>query len=145
MIDTESFTPGSALAGGMMIGLAAALLLAGSGRIAGVSGILSGLLRKTGFRESWRWCFLLGLIASPWLYQAVSRHYPVVIVTGDTPLLIVSGIMVGLGTRYGSGCTSGHGICGLSQLSLRSLVATACFMAAGFFMVYLTRHLLTGA
>jgi len=138
-IDWNNFTPWSSLAGGMMIGGAATLLLLFNGRIAGISGILGGLLRPVGKDIGWRVAFLGGLVASP-LLMALAAPLPAARVAADYPLLIAAGLLVGIGTRYGSGCTSGHGICGLSRRSPRSLVATLAFMAAGVLTVYVTRH-----
>lgn len=141
MIDWAHFTPWTSLAGGLLIGTAAAMFLLLNGRIAGISGILGGLLRPRAGDISWRVAFIAGLVAAPLLYQ-LAAPLPAVQIDADTGLLIVAGLLVGLGTRYGSGCTSGHGICGLSRLSLRSLVATAAFMAAGFAVVFVIRHLI---
>ncbi|AYM78257.1 YeeE/YedE family protein [Janthinobacterium agaricidamnosum] len=136
----QHFTPWAALAGGMLIGLAAALLILFNGRIAGISGILGGLLRPRSGDLGWRIAFLAGLIGTPLLWQ-LWQALPPVQVDAGTPALIVAGLLVGVGVRYGAGCTSGHGVCGLSRLSPRSLAATCAFMAAGFFTVYLLRHL----
>jgi uncharacterized membrane protein YedE/YeeE len=139
-IDWNHFTPWSSLAGGMLIGLAAALLLAFSGRIAGISGIVGGLFRLPKGDMAWRLAFAAGLVGSPIIFALVSP-LPQVQVEASYPVLLVAGLLVGIGTRYGSGCTSGHGVCGLSRRSPRSLVATAAFMAAGFATVYIIRHL----
>ena len=136
----QHFTPWASLAGGMLIGLAAALLILFNGRIAGISGILGGLLRPRQGDLGWRIAFLAGLVGTPLLYQ-LWQALPAVQVDAGTPALIVAGLLVGLGVRYGAGCTSGHGVCGLSRLSPRSLAATIAFMAAGFLTVYLLRHL----
>ena len=141
MIDWAHFTPWTSLAGGVLIGTAAAMLLLLNGKIAGISGILGGLLRPRGGDIGWRVAFIAGLVAAPLLYQLVTP-LPAVQIDAGTGLLIAAGLLVGLGTRYGSGCTSGHGVCGLSRLSPRSLVATAAFMAAGFMTVFIVRHLL---
>ena len=135
----QHFTPWASLAGGMLIGLAAALLILFNGRIAGISGILGGLLRPRNGDLGWRIAFLAGLVGMPLLYQLWQALPPVQIDAG-TPALIVAGLLVGVGVRYGAGCTSGHGVCGLSRLSPRSLAATIAFMAAGFLTVYLLRH-----
>jgi uncharacterized membrane protein YedE/YeeE len=140
-IDWNAFTPGTALAGGVLIGLAAALFLLFNGRIAGISGILGGLLRPAEGDRIWRLAFVFGLIASPLLWQLVAP-LPGLQIDAGYPLLIAAGLIVGFSTRYGSGCTSGHGVCGLSRLSPRSLVATLCFMATGFATVYVVRHLI---
>ncbi|OEZ58220.1 hypothetical protein JAB5_26080 [Janthinobacterium sp. HH103] len=139
-IDWQHFTPWAALAGGMLIGLAAALLILFNGRIAGISGIVGGLLRPRSGDLGWRIAFLAGLIGTPLLWQ-LWRALPPVQIDAGTPALIAAGLLVGVGVRYGAGCTSGHGVCGLSRLSPRSLAATCAFMAAGFLTVYLLRHL----
>ncbi|MDN2670170.1 YeeE/YedE family protein [Janthinobacterium sp. SUN026] len=139
-IDWQHFTPWASLAGGMLIGLAAALLILFNGRIAGISGIVGGLLRPRRGDLGWRIAFLAGLVGTPLLYSLWQVLPPVQIDAG-TPALIVAGLLVGVGVRYGAGCTSGHGVCGLSRLSPRSLAATIAFMAAGFLTVYLLRHL----
>lgn len=141
MIDWAHFTPWSSLLGGLLIGIAAAMLLLFNGRIAGISGILGGLFRPTGGDAGWRVAFLLGLIGAPLIY-VLAAALPSVRIDADTALLVAAGLLVGFGTRYGSGCTSGHGVCGLSRLSPRSMVATACFMLAGFGMVFVVRHLI---
>ncbi len=141
MIDWTSFTPWSALAGGAIIGAAAALFLLVNGRIAGISGILGGLLRPAAGDVAWRVAFIGGLVFSPALYALVER-LPAATIEASYPVVVLAGLLVGAGTRYGSGCTSGHGVCGLSRLSPRALVATAAFMAAGFVTVFVTRHLL---
>ena len=141
MIDWSNFTPWSSLAGGLLIGLAAALFLLLNGRIAGIRGILGGLLRPAAGDVAWRVAFILGLVGAPLLFQLFSP-LPAVQVDADTATLVAAGLLVGVGTRYGSGCTSGHGVCGLSRLSPRSLVATVAFMAAGFVTVFLVRHLI---
>lgn len=140
-IDWLHFTPASALAGGLLIGLAAALLILLEGRIAGISGIVGGLLQP--LREgdvAWRAAFALGLVAAPLLYQALAELPQSHIDTGWATL-VVAGVLVGFGSRLGSGCTSGHGVCGLSRRSPRSLVATIVFMTAGFATVFAGRHL----
>jgi uncharacterized protein len=134
------FTPVASLAGGALIGLAAALLILLNGRVAGISGIAGGLLRLQRGDMAWRMAFLAGLIAASMLYQLFAALPPVRIDAG-TSTLIVAGLLVGAGTRYGSGCTSGHGVCGLARLSPRSAVATGIFMAAGFATVFVIRHL----
>lgn len=136
-----SFTPWTALAGGLLIGLAAALLVLFNGRIAGISGIVGGLLKPARGDLAWRAAFVAGLVMAPmaWLvFAALPRLH----VAAGTPTLVVAGLLVGIGTRYGSGCTSGHGVCGISRGSPRSLVATGTFMAAGFATVFVARHLL---
>ncbi|HEU4372027.1 MAG TPA: YeeE/YedE family protein [Telluria sp.] len=141
MIDWANFTPWASLAGGALIGLSAALFVLFNGRIAGISGILGGLLEWPKGDISWRLAFLLGLVAAPLVYSMVAP-LPIVQVDAGTGTLVVAGLLVGVGTRYGSGCTSGHGVCGLSRLSPRSLAATAAFMLAGFVTVFVVRHLI---
>jgi uncharacterized membrane protein YedE/YeeE len=138
-LDWTHFTPMSALAGGALIGLASAMFLLLNGRIAGISGIIGGLLRPVKGDLGWRLAFVLGLLLSPWVYSWFAP-LPTVHIEAGNGTLIVAGLLVGIGTRYGSGCTSGHGVCGISRLSPRSLVATAAFMAAGFATVFLIRH-----
>jgi len=139
-LDLSHFTPWASLAGGLLIGLAAALLLHLNGRIAGISGLLGGLLRSTPGERGWRLAFLLGLLAAPLLWLTLGRPLQPQIDAGY-PALVLAGLLVGVGTRYGSGCTSGHGVCGIARLSPRSLVATLSFMAAGFATVFALRHL----
>lgn len=139
-IDWLQFAPWPALAGGVLIGVAASMLLLFNGRIAGISGILGGLLRSPDSDWGWRLAFIAGLVVAPGCYRLFAE-LPLVTVSAETPVLIIAGLLVGLGTRYGSGCTSGHGICGLARLSRRSLIATLTFMSAGFATVYVARHL----
>jgi uncharacterized membrane protein YedE/YeeE len=141
MIDWTNFTPWASLAGGALIGLSAALFVLFNGRIAGISGILGGLLEWPKGDITWRLAFLLGLVAAPLAYSLVAP-LPLVQVDAGTGTLVVAGLLVGIGTRYGSGCTSGHGVCGLSRLSPRSLAATAAFMLAGFATVFVVRPLI---
>ena len=141
MIDWAHFTPWHALAGGVLIGIATALFLLFNGRIAGISGILGGLLRPMAGDIGWRMAFLLGFLSAPVIY-GFAAPLPSVHVDATMTTLIVAGLLVGVGTRYGSGCTSGHGVCGLSRLSPRSMVATASFMLAGFVTVFIVRHLI---
>ena len=141
-IDWTHFTPWSSLAGGLLIGLATALLLLLSGRIAGISGIVGGLLRPGKGNFVWRVAFVLGLFAAPLVFSMVAP-LPQVRIDAGTATLVVAGLLVGVGTRYGSGCTSGHGVSGLSRGSRRSIVATLSFMAAGFLTVFVVRHLLS--
>ncbi len=137
-IDWTQFTPLAALLGGVLIGVAAAMLILINGRIAGISGIVGGLLRSV--RDAgWRIAFIGGLLAAPLTYQLIAE-LPSSRIDADWLLLAVAGVLVGFGSRYGSGCTSGHGVCGLSRLSPRSLVATAVFMSAGFITVFVVRH-----
>ena len=140
-IDWANFTPWSSLAGGVLIGLATGMFLFLNGRIAGISGILGGLLRPIKGDVGWRVAFVAGLIFSPIAF-IVATPLPAVQIDAVAASLIMAGLLVGIGTRYGSGCTSGHGVCGLSRLSPRSIVATALFMLAGFVTVFITRHLI---
>ncbi|WP_290523300.1 YeeE/YedE family protein [Alcanivorax sp.] len=142
-IDWNAFTPWASLAGGALIGLAALWLLHANGRIAGISGIVGGLLRPAPMDRGWRIAFILGMLIAPTAWALVGTLPPMVI-DADIPLLIVAGLVVGISTRYGAGCTSGHGVCGMSRLSPRSLVATAAFMGSGFITVFVIRHLLGG-
>ena len=135
----DSFTPWSARAGGLVIGLAAALFVLLNGRIAGISGILGGLLAPEKGHIAWRVAFLAGMVLAPLGWMALAA-LPDIRVEAGYPVVIVAGLLVGIGTSYGSGCTSGHGVCGLSRFSLRSVVATLSFMLAGFITVYLVRH-----
>ncbi|TCS33070.1 hypothetical protein EDC30_11811 [Paucimonas lemoignei] len=140
-IDWANFTPWTSLGGGILIGLATAVFLLFNGRIAGISGILGGLLRPVKGDIAWRFAFLFGLVIAPVLYGLIIG-LPEVRIDANTTTLVLAGLLVGVGTRYGSGCTSGHGVCGLSRRSPRSLVATAAFMLAGFATVFVVRHLL---
>jgi uncharacterized membrane protein YedE/YeeE len=140
-IDWNHFTPWASLAGGLLIGLAAAVFVLFNGRIAGISGILGGLLSLPKGDSAWRVAFVLGLVAAP-LAWSVFHALPQARVDAGAGTLVAAGLLVGLGTRYGAGCTSGHGVCGLSRLSPRSLVATGAFMLAGFATVFVVRHLL---
>jgi uncharacterized membrane protein YedE/YeeE len=140
-IDWTTFTPWSALAGGAIIGFAAMLFALFNGRVTGISGIVGGLLRPSFPDATWRAAFLAGLVIAPIVYRLLAGP-PNLTIDANYPTLVAAGILVGIGTRYGSGCTSGHGVCGLSRLSPRSLVATLAFMAAGFATVFATRHLL---
>jgi uncharacterized membrane protein YedE/YeeE len=140
-IDWNNFTPWTSLAGGLMIGLASALFLLFNGRIAGISGIVGGLLRPVRGDVAWRIAFVVGIVSAPLLFRAF-RQVPDTEIAAGYPMLVIAGLLVGIGTRYGSGCTSGHGVCGLSRRSPRSLVATVAFMFAGFATVFVARHLL---
>jgi uncharacterized membrane protein YedE/YeeE len=140
-IDWTHFTPGTSLVGGLLIGLASALFILANGRIAGISGILGGLLRPSGNDVVWRLAFLRGLIMAPAVASLfIATSAPTIDASAE--MLVVAGLLVGIGTRYGGGCTSGHGICGLSRLSPRSLIATLAFMASGMAIVFVMRHLL---
>jgi len=138
-IDWLHFTPWASLAGGILIGLATALLLLANGRVAGISGILGGLLRPSRGDIAWRVTFILGLFVAPLVWLTM-RAMPPAQIDHSPALLAVGGLLVGIGTRFGNGCTSGHGVCGIARLSPRSLLATACFLAAGFVTVYVVRH-----
>lgn len=140
-IDWNHFTPWASLAGGVLLGLAAALFVLFNGRVLGISGILGGLLRLRTGDTGWRLAFLAGVLAAPTVWALFAA--PVVPrIEAGTATLVVAGLLVGWGTRHGSGCTSGHGVCGLSRLSARSLVATAAFMGTGFATVFVARHLI---
>lgn len=141
-INWNAFTPWSSLFGGMLIGLAAAMFVLLNGRIAGISGVLGGLLSPLRGDVLWRVAFVGGIIAAPLAYS-IFQALPPVQIDADYAALIAAGLLVGVGTRYGAGCTSGHGVCGLSRLSLRSLVATGAFMGAGFAAVFVLRHALS--
>jgi uncharacterized membrane protein YedE/YeeE len=138
-IDWNVFTPWSALAGGALIGIAAAMFVLLNGRIAGISGVLGGLLKPVRGDVAWRFAFVLGLIGAPLVY-AVFASLPHLRIDAGYAALVLAGLLVGVGTRFGSGCTSGHGVCGISRLSPRSMAATAAFMVTGFVTVYFTRH-----
>lgn len=140
-IDWVSFTPWSALAGGALIGLAASVFALLNGRVAGISGLLGSLLQRSAEGRSEKMAFLVGLLLAPLLWGLFAALPSIHFETGSLGL-IVAGLLVGIGTRYGSGCTSGHGVCGVSRLSPRSMLATLCFMATGFVTVFVLRHLL---
>jgi uncharacterized membrane protein YedE/YeeE len=140
----ENFTPGSALAGGVVIGVSAVLLMALLGRIAGISGILRGLIGPAAGEAGWRAAFLVGLVLAPVLWGAVGGAVPPVELAAGPLVLAAGGLLVGLGTAIGGGCTSGHGVCGLARLSPRSLVATLTFMAVGIATVFVSRHVIGG-
>ena len=139
-IDWNAFTPWPALAGGVLIGIAAAMFVLLNGRIAGISGVIGGLLKPVKGDVVWRAAFVAGLVGAPLVYMLLSK-LPERPIDAGYSALVAAGLLVGVGTRYGSGCTSGHGVCGLSRLSPRSLVATATFMGAGFVTVFVVRHL----
>jgi len=139
-IDWTSFTPGPALAGGIILGIAAALYVLINGRILGISGILGGLIGPKRTDWLWRASFVLGLLTAPLWGKYVFQMNTTAVIDADYLTLIIAGLLVGFGARYGSGCTSGHGICGLSRLSPRSLLATLIFMGCGFLVVFLIRH-----
>ena len=141
-IDLLAFTPGPSLLGGILLGIATSAYVLLHGRILGVSGIVGGLLRPV--KEAWIWriVLLLGILTSPLWSIFLFDMYPVQIIEANWPMVIVAGLLVGFGAQYASGCTSGHGICGLSRLSPRSLVAIISFMISGFVVAYILRHLL---
>ena len=139
-IDWIHFTPWASLAGGILLGLSAALFILLSGRILGISGIVAGLLRRERGDAGWRVAFIAGLLLAPAAWGLLGASVPARIEAGPG-LLVVAGVLVGWGTGYGSGCTSGHGVCGLSRLSPRSLAATLAFMGTGFATVFVVRHL----
>jgi uncharacterized membrane protein YedE/YeeE len=138
-LDWNAFTPWASLAGGVTIGIAAAMFIVLNGRIAGISGILGGLLRPVRGDVAWRVAFVAGLVGAPVVY-ALFAQLPQPRIDAGSGALVLAGLFVGIGTRYGSGCTSGHGVCGISRFSPRSLVATAAFMLAGFATVFIVRH-----
>lgn len=140
-MDWPAFTPWASLAGGILIGAAASILILFNGKIAGISGIVGGLLHPQRGDIGWRIAFVAGLLGAPLIYQFISES-PAIQIDAGNGALIAAGLLVGVGTRYGAGCTSGHGVCGVSRLSPRSLVATLTFMAAGFAATYVVRHLM---
>ncbi|OZY45178.1 YeeE/YedE family protein [Pseudomonas lundensis] len=140
-IDWINFTPWTSLSGGALIGMAVSLFVLANGRIAGISGLLGGVMQLSSEGWSEKALFLLGLVISPLLWGAFTV-LPKITINTEWPALVIAGLLVGVGTRYGSGCTSGHGVCGVSRLSPRSIVATACFMTTGFATVYVSGHVL---
>ncbi len=140
IIDWAHFTPWPSLAGGILIGIAAALLVLLNGRVAGISGIVGGLLAPQRADIAWRVAFLAGLLLSPLLMMSLA-DLPAPRIDASLGMLALAGLQVGVGTSYGSGCPSGHGVCGLARLSPRSLVATLAFMGAGIVTVFIVRHL----
>ena len=140
----SNFTPVSALIGGGLIGLAAAIYVLGLGRVAGVSGILGGLFRPKAGEAPVQLAFVVGLIAAPLLLRAAGGAVPALSIEAALPVLVAGGLLVGFGTRLGGGCTSGHGVCGIARLSTRSIIATVLFMAAGAAVVFVVRHVIGG-
>jgi uncharacterized membrane protein YedE/YeeE len=138
------FDPLSALLGGVLIGIASVLLMVLNGRIAGISGIVGGLLAPGIADKGWRIAFVAGLIAAPLLFALAGLSPAVPDMPASWLLIVAAGLLVGFGTRLGSGCTSGHGVCGIARFSLRSLVATAIFMAMAVVTVAVVRHVLGG-
>ncbi len=141
-IGWNNFTPGTALAGGLLIGIAAVLLALLNGRLAGISGIAGGPLKPARGDVAWRVAFFAGLVAAPAVWALFAGELPQAHIDAGTGTLLAGGLLVGFGTRYGSGCTSGHGVCGLSRRSPRSVAATLVFMAVGFAVVFVVRHVL---
>lgn len=141
-IDWNHFTPWASLAGGLLLGLASAMFVLLNGRVLGISGIIGGLLKPRAGDLSWRIFFVLGMVAAPAVWVALTGRAVEARIDASWLMVIIAGLMVGVGTRYGAGCTSGHGVCGLSRMSPRSLVATLAFMGAGFITVFFIRHLL---
>lgn len=139
-----SFTPLSALAGGALIGAAAVLLMAAYGRIAGISGIIEGVLAPTDGKNLWRFAFLAGLLLAPFVYALGAGRMPQADYPHALPLMIIGGFLVGFGARLGGGCTSGHGVCGLARLSERSLTATAVFMTTAGVTAFIVRVAMGG-
>ncbi|QHS11229.1 YeeE/YedE family protein [Sinimarinibacterium sp. NLF-5-8] len=142
-LDWQAFTPWASLIGGLMIGAASALFLLANGRIAGISGLLGAALQRGAEGRAEKFIFLLGLVAAPVLWM-LFKGEPEIRFQSNALGLIVAGLLVGVGTRYGSGCTSGHGVCGISRFSPRSMIAVATFMTAGFVTVFVLRHWLEG-
>ncbi len=143
-LDWAHFTPWASLTGGVILGIASAIFILVNGRILGISGIFGGLLPPKVGDTTWRIAFLLGFAAAPTVFHAVvpAQYITAPRIDATDLMVVVAGLLVGIGTRYASGCTSGHGVCGLSRLSPRSLVATASFMGAGFATVYVMRHVI---
>jgi uncharacterized membrane protein YedE/YeeE len=138
----ENFTPVSGLFGGLLIGLAAALLLLLNGRISGISGIVGGMLATRSSDTGWRVVFVVGLLLGAFIYMLATGGAITMRMQASVPVLVVAGLLVGFGTRLGSGCTSGHGLCGMARLSKRSIVATAVFFGVAMLTVFLTHHAL---
>jgi uncharacterized membrane protein YedE/YeeE len=140
-IDWIAFTPWWSLLGGVLIGIAAAVLILFNGRIAGISGIVAGILHPRYPDTGWRMAFVAGLVAAPIVYLVIGRA-PMIDIDASYPLLVGAGLLVGIGTRFGAGCTSGHGVCGISRLSPRSMIATVVFIGFGMVTVFVMRHAL---
>jgi uncharacterized protein len=138
----EDFTPVSGLIGGLLIGLATALMMLLNGRIAGISGIVGGLLARNGSEVGWRAVLVVGLLLSAFIYMLVTGGALPVWVEASLPIMVVAGLLVGFGTRLGSGCTSGHGVSGIARFSKRSIAATLVFMGVAIVTVFLTGHML---
>ena len=137
----ENFTPFSAIVGGVLIGLSAAILWVANGRVAGISGIVGGLIAPLNADFAWRAAFIAGILAAPLLYRVAGGTLPDLAPPAALTVVIVAGVLVGFGTRLGSGCTSGHGVCGLARLSPRSLAATGIFLIAAMATVFVARHI----
>ena len=140
----EHFTPISSLFGGMLIGLSAALLLLFDGKIAGISGIVGGVLSPVKNDTLWRFMFIVGLLTGGFFFHQIAPQSFAIEISRSTGALTLAGLLVGFGTRLGNGCTSGHGVCGISRLSARSILATATFMATGILTVFVINHLFGG-
>ncbi|SDU44052.1 YeeE/YedE family protein [Stappia sp. ES.058] len=140
----SEFTPVLSAAGGILIGLASVMLMAALGRIAGISGMVGSLLPPADADWGWRLAFLTGMIAAPAVLFAATGHMPAIEVPPSTTMLVIGGILVGIGVSYGSGCTSGHGVCGMARLSGRSIAATLTFMLTTGLTVYVVRHVVGG-
>lgn len=140
-METE-FTPIMSLLGGVLIGLSAVLMMASAGRITGISGILGGLFTFAPFTNMWRLAFVVGVVLSPFIFRKATGITPDYHVSSDVVILVIGGLLVGLGTVMGSGCTSGHGVCGMARFSKRSFFATAVFMVSAVVTVFLVRHVL---
>lgn len=138
----ENFTPISALVGGVLIGIASAWLMLAMGRIAGISGIVGGLLKPAARDRAWRFAFLAGLILGPLVLRSLGWQAPDLSPQSGTAGLVLAGLLVGFGTRLGGGCTSGHGVCGISRLSRRSVAATSTFMASAMITVFVLHHVM---
>lgn len=138
----ENFTPVSGLIGGLLIGLATTLLLSLNGRIAGISGIVGGLIARKGSEVVWRAVFVVGLLLGAFIYMLVTNSVLPVRIQASLPIMVVAGLLVGFGTQLGSGCTSGHGVSGIARLSKRSIVATLVFMVVAIITVFLTHRTL---
>jgi uncharacterized protein len=138
----ENFTPVSGLVGGLLIGLSTALMMLFNGKIAGISGIVGGLLSRKGSEVGWRAVFIVGLLLGAFIYVLATGAALPVYIQASLPVVVIAGLLVGFGTRLGSGCTSGHGVVGIARLSKRSIVATLVFFAAATVTVFLTQHVL---
>jgi uncharacterized membrane protein YedE/YeeE len=139
-----NFTPIEALIGGALIGMAALMLMALNGRVAGISGIAGGLFSAAADDIVWRVAFVAGLVVAPLVYAAGAGGMPQITLQASTPMMVVAGLLVGFGSRLGAGCTSGHGVCGMARMSRRSMAATMTFMATGAITVFVVRHVIGG-